>query len=242
MIESLVCPPPPTDNSINEDAISSLIVPAPGKRMHRTKSFKNPELISEFAFAAVKELHSPDGDSTTAPPSQSSEQSEVKNKVEFHLNPLPINNDSSPPQAPNVKKLKKVRKKPLSLKLNAERLRDWNWEKVPDLIAFYVLDWFQVLTELIETEQKYVKDLQFLLAAYLEPLKKEHFWNYADLEQLYKNVKEIFVFQTKFLRILEESLESDPGFCSHTSMAQFKVSLSTLCCCTLNNAILSSHF
>ena len=32
MIESLVCPPPPTDNSINEDAISSLIVPAPGKR------------------------------------------------------------------------------------------------------------------------------------------------------------------------------------------------------------------
>ena len=33
MIESLVCPPPPTDNSINEDAISSLIVPAPGKRM-----------------------------------------------------------------------------------------------------------------------------------------------------------------------------------------------------------------
>ena len=80
------------------------------------------------------------------------------------------------------------------------------------------------MSELIETEQKYVKDLQFLLAAYLEPLKKEHFWNYADLEQLYKNVKEIFIFQTKFLRILEESLESDPGFCSHTSLAQFKVS------------------
>ena len=68
-----------------------------------------------------------------------------------------------------------------------------------------------------------MKDLQFLLAAYLEPLKKEHFWNYADLEQLYKNVKEIFIFQTKFLRILEESLESDPGFCSHTALAQFKV-------------------
>ena len=36
MIESLVCPPPPTDNSINEDAISSLIVPAPGKRKHHS--------------------------------------------------------------------------------------------------------------------------------------------------------------------------------------------------------------
>ena len=82
---------------------------------------------------------------------------------------------------------------------------------------------FQVLSELIETEQKYVKDLQFLLAAYLEPLRKEHFWNYSDLEQLYKNVKEIFAFQTKFLRILEESLESDPGFGSHSDLEEFKV-------------------
>ena len=147
---------------------------------------------------AAKELHSPDGDSTTAPPSQSSEQSadQVKNKVEFHLNPLQLNSNENstaasglPIQIPSVKKIKKV------------------------------------LSELIETEQKYVKDLQFLLAAYLEPLKKEHFWNYGDIEQLYKNVKEIFVFQTKFLRILEESLESDPGFCSHTSLAQFKVSI-----------------
>ena len=54
-------------------------------------------------------------------------------------------------------------------------------------------------------------------------MRKEHFWNYSDLEQLYKNVKEIFVFQTKFLRILEESLESDPGFGSHSSLVQFKV-------------------
>jgi len=30
IIDSLVCPPPPSDNIINEDIISSLIVPAPG--------------------------------------------------------------------------------------------------------------------------------------------------------------------------------------------------------------------
>ena len=102
------------------------------------------------------------------------------------------------------------------------RLKMWQFE----VLWFFRFN-FQVLSELIETEQKYVKDLQFLLAAYLEPLKKEHFWNYADLEQLYKNVREIFLFQTKFLRILEESLESDPGFCSHSSLAQFKVSTST---------------
>lgn len=29
MIERLVCPPPPSDNALNEEAISSLIVPAP---------------------------------------------------------------------------------------------------------------------------------------------------------------------------------------------------------------------
>jgi hypothetical protein len=61
-------------------------------------------------------MHSPDGDSTTAPPSQSSEQSDVKNnKIEFHLNSLPslssscivVNNDQGP-QIPDVKKIKKV--------------------------------------------------------------------------------------------------------------------------------------
>ena len=30
IIESLVCPPPPCDNALNEEVISSLIVPAPG--------------------------------------------------------------------------------------------------------------------------------------------------------------------------------------------------------------------
>jgi hypothetical protein len=29
IIDSLVCPPPPSDSALNEDAISSLIVPAP---------------------------------------------------------------------------------------------------------------------------------------------------------------------------------------------------------------------
>ena len=64
-----------------------------------------------FFLAATKELHSPDGDSTTAPPSQSSEQSEVKNKVDFIVNPLQISSCSevgSPPQTPSVKKIKKV--------------------------------------------------------------------------------------------------------------------------------------
>ena len=68
-------------------------------------------LFIYFVFSATKELHSPDGDSTTAPPSQSSEQSEVKNKVDFVLNPLQITSCSdvgSPPQTPSVKKIKKV--------------------------------------------------------------------------------------------------------------------------------------
>ena len=47
MIESLVCPPPPSDSALNEEAISSLIVPAPKWN---------------------KESVSPDGEST-APPS-----------------------------------------------------------------------------------------------------------------------------------------------------------------------------
>lgn len=53
MIESLVCPPPPSDSALNEEAISSLIVPAPKWN---------------------KESVSPDGEST-APPSDRSDRS-----------------------------------------------------------------------------------------------------------------------------------------------------------------------
>ena len=50
LIESMVCPPPPSDSALNEEAISSLIVPAP---------------------KWSKESVSPDGEST-APPSDRS--------------------------------------------------------------------------------------------------------------------------------------------------------------------------
>ena len=53
MIESLVCPPPPSEGALNEEAISSLIVPAPKWN---------------------KESLSPDGEST-APPSDRSDRS-----------------------------------------------------------------------------------------------------------------------------------------------------------------------
>ena len=53
MIESLVCPPPPSEGALNEEAISSLIVPAPKWN---------------------KESISPDGEST-APPSDRSDRS-----------------------------------------------------------------------------------------------------------------------------------------------------------------------
>ena len=82
-------------------------------KLSYTQLFKwgHSSLFIYFLFSATKELHSPDGDSTTAPPSQSSEQSEVKNKVDFVLNPLQITSCSdvgSPPQTPSVKKIKKV--------------------------------------------------------------------------------------------------------------------------------------
>ncbi len=88
----------------------------------------------------------------------------------------------------------------------------------------------QVLAELIETEQKYVKDLHFLMSTYLEPIKGEKFLSSNDLEVLYRNVDEIVTFQKKFLRILEECLEADPGFNSYTSINQFQVRLRATFC------------
>lgn len=53
MIDSLVCPPPPTDPPVmSEEMISGLIVPAPGWSMCSLHSFRTfeRELIEFFVF------------------------------------------------------------------------------------------------------------------------------------------------------------------------------------------------
>ena len=161
----------------------------------------------KWLFAIGKEIHSPDGDSTTAPPSQASEHSEAKAKIDRNSNRGLINDVDIG----------------IDIELDVEDDDEDEEDKEIQPPMSNVSRMKKVLAELIETEQKYVKDLHFLVSTYLEPIKGEKYLSSHDLEVLYRNVDEIVTFQKKFLRILEECLEADPGFNSYTSISQFQV-------------------
>ncbi|XP_063361123.1 protein still life, isoforms C/SIF type 2 isoform X22 [Cydia amplana] len=80
----------------------------------------------------------------------------------------------------------------------------------------------KVLSELVDTERAYVKNLNNLLENYLEPLKRETFLSNAEINALFGNIQEIVTFQRQFLQNLEEALESEPNFHHFEFSNQFK--------------------
>ncbi|XP_071133546.1 protein still life, isoform SIF type 1-like isoform X4 [Mytilus edulis] len=70
----------------------------------------------------------------------------------------------------------------------------------------------KVIMELIDTERAYVKDLEFLIDRYLEPLKEETFMSTDDVDHLFGNIHEISQFQKQFLQSLEEAMQLEGDF------------------------------
>ncbi|KAL0994919.1 hypothetical protein UPYG_G00129300 [Umbra pygmaea] len=62
----------------------------------------------------------------------------------------------------------------------------------------------KVISELVETERTYVKDLSCLIERYLNPLQKEHFLTQDELDVLFGNLVEMLEFQMEFLKTLED--------------------------------------
>eukprot|EP00094_Tigriopus_californicus_P010510 TCALIF_10138-PA protein Name:"Similar to sif Protein still life, isoform SIF type 1 (Drosophila melanogaster)" AED:0.33 eAED:0.37 QI:0/0/0/0.63/1/1/19/0/1332 len=216
MIDSLVCPPPPSDNPLNEEAISSLIVPA-------------PEWSKDQAI-------SPEGDST-APPSQASERSEAP--------PTMVTTASARRITPIQPQIKGVSKEPrgrgggtgaiigdqppldVDALLNKGGLgtKDSPTSEQPMTPTRTLSDTEKlrkVICELVDTEHTYVRHLGFLMNTYLEPLKDEGFLSSSEIGSLFGNIQEIYTFQQQFLRTLEEAIESEPQFQQLDSPPQFK--------------------
>merc|ERR1719336_1043083 len=236
MIESLVCPPPPSEGALNEEAISSLIVPAPKWN---------------------KESLSPDGEST-APPSDRSDRSSghltsdrgsgllqserssghlhserdsgiggmslgparARATSNGHVGDMIIGNQ--PPldveailrqqqsrQSPPTESSEGSSQTPSQQVTPSRQLTDT--EKLR-----------KVITELIETERTYVKHLSYLMKTYLEPLKKETFLSNTEINALFGNIQEIYGFQQQFLQTLENALETEAQFYNLDSPSQFK--------------------
>ncbi|CAB3221432.1 unnamed protein product [Arctia plantaginis] len=193
IIDSLVCPPPPSEPPvISDDMISGLIVPAP---------------------AWSKELYSPDTDGhngdavNSGPPKVSSRTNsfEIENLLKSAEQVTgwcrsPAETRRGSPTGSVASAAAGTPSRHLS---DADKLK-------------------KVLLELVDTERAYVKNLNNLLENYLEPLKKETFLSNAEINALFGNIQEIVTFQRQFLQNLEEALEAEPNFHHFEFSNQFK--------------------
>ncbi|XP_018563201.1 protein still life, isoforms C/SIF type 2 [Anoplophora glabripennis] len=199
IIESLVCPPPPSEPpAISEEMISGLIVPAPGwngvrKDRYSTDSENPPSSMTDSGIKVSSRTNS----------------FEIENLLKtaeqvtgFCRSPVETRKTSSPTGSV-VSSTSQAILTPSRQLSDAEKLR-------------------KVILELVDTERAYVKHLNNLLENYLEPLKKETFLSNAEINALFGNIQEIVAFQRQFLQNLEEALELEPDFHKFEYSSQFK--------------------
>uniref|UniRef100_A0A8K9WLD4 TIAM Rac1 associated GEF 1a n=1 Tax=Oncorhynchus mykiss TaxID=8022 RepID=A0A8K9WLD4_ONCMY len=86
----------------------------------------------------------------------------------------------------------------------------------------------KVISELVETERTYVKDLGCLIERYLTPLQKERFLTQDELDVLFGNLGEMLQFQVEFLKTLEDGTRLVANLDRLERVEQFKKVLFSL--------------
>ncbi|XP_069967264.1 protein still life, isoform SIF type 1 isoform X11 [Bactrocera oleae] len=207
MIDSLVCPPPPSDPPVmSEEMISGLIVPAPGWN-GTGKDLYSPEAESSPAPSSVEPTPAQMVAVATKPTSRTS-SFEIENLLKtaeqvtgFCRSPQETRKSS--PTGSVTSSVSNAALTPSRQLTDAEKLR-------------------KVILELVDTERTYVKHLNNLLEHYLEPMKRETFLSNAEINALFGNIHEIVTFQRQFLQNLEEALELEPDFHKFEHSSQFR--------------------
>ncbi|KAH8365663.1 hypothetical protein KR093_003169 [Drosophila rubida] len=206
MIDSLVCPPPPTDPPVmSEEMITGLIVPAPGWN-GTGKDLYSPEAESSpapsFVEPTVSQLAVGAGGVSAlgvAKPTSRTSSFEIENL----LKTAEQETRKSSPTGSVTSSVSTTALTPSRQLTDAEKLR-------------------KVIMELVDTERTYVKHLNNLLEHYLEPMKRETFLSNAEINALFGNIHEIVTFQRQFLQNLEEALELEPEFNKFEHCGQFR--------------------
>ncbi|XP_075164089.1 guanine nucleotide exchange factor still life isoform X1 [Haematobia irritans] len=207
MIDSLVCPPPPTDPPVmSEEMITGLIVPAPGWN-GTGKDLYSPEAESSPAPSFVEPTVGLVPGAGTKPTSRTS-SFEIENLLKtaeqvtgFCRSPQETRKAS--PTGSVTSSVSNAALTPSRQLTDAEKLR-------------------KVILELVDTEKTYVKHLNNLLENYLEPLKRETFLSNAEINALFGNIHEIVTFQRQFLQNLVEALELEPDFHKFDHPSQYR--------------------
>ncbi|XP_028901836.1 protein still life, isoforms C/SIF type 2 isoform X3 [Zeugodacus cucurbitae] len=208
MIDSLVCPPPPSDPPVmSEEMISGLIVPAPGWN-GTGKDLYSPEAESSPAPSSVEPTPAQMVAAATVKPTSRTSSFEIENLLKtaeqvtgFCRSPQETRKSS--PTGSVTSSVSNAALTPSRQLTDAEKLR-------------------KVILELVDTERTYVKHLNNLLEHYLEPMKRETFLSNAEINALFGNIHEIVTFQRQFLQNLEEALELEPDFHKFEHSSQFR--------------------
>ncbi|XP_041631232.1 protein still life, isoforms C/SIF type 2 isoform X9 [Drosophila kikkawai] len=217
MIDSLVCPPPPTDPPVmSEEMITGLIVPAPGwngtsKDLYSPEaesspapSFVDPAMAAQLAagggvvVGGMGGMGGMGGLGVAKPTSRTSSF-----EIENLLKTAEQETRKSSPTGSVTSSVSTTALTPSRQLTDAEKLR-------------------KVVMELVDTERTYVKHLNNLLEHYLEPMKRETFLSNAEINALFGNIHEIVTFQRQFLQNLEESLGLEPEFNKFEHCGQFR--------------------
>ncbi|XP_016348945.1 T-lymphoma invasion and metastasis-inducing protein 1-like isoform X2 [Sinocyclocheilus anshuiensis] len=86
----------------------------------------------------------------------------------------------------------------------------------------------KIISELVDTERTYVKDLNILIERYLNPLQKESILSQDELDVLFGNLAEMVEFQVEFLKTLEDGTRLVPDLDQLERVDQFKKVLFSL--------------
>lgn len=224
-IESLVCPPPPSDGAISDEMISKLVVPAPwtieskdGTQARSLSSLKQRVATGqEIADTLLKTAEQVTSECRSSPITAQT----VVQPPSFISTQVPLASSQPPavgviPSEPKtvtisttatVESQPVVRRPPLT---DAEKMR-------------------KVILELVDTERTYLQHLHVLLDSYLEPMKEKKLLSPNDINALFGNILEIVNFQKKFLGTLEDAVNQDKdNYNNYQSVSQFKSVLISL--------------
>ncbi|KAI9558969.1 hypothetical protein GHT06_015758 [Daphnia sinensis] len=193
LIDSLVCPPPPSDQLITDDALSNLIVPAPTWHGQSAQTVDSPGAFPTELPPIQQNKSSPADVVGPVLRPRMSERSSTSTTSDFRR--------SSP--TGSIASSQSIALTPNRQLSDGEKLK-------------------KCILELVETERTYVKHLNNLLENYLEPLKQETFLSSAEINALFGNIQEIVTFQRMFQQSLEEALAVEPHFDIIDQPYQFK--------------------
>ncbi|XP_077540486.1 guanine nucleotide exchange factor still life isoform X3 [Haemaphysalis longicornis] len=251
-IESLVCPPPPSDNVLSDEMIGKLIVPSPiwgsQERSPDTSGRPTPSPVppqdqSGLSCDQIESLLKVIEDSCKKTAEQVTEYCRVP--VERRRSSLAggLPSVAAAAAAAAAQQQQAVPTQPLVSAAVAGASVGQTSKHMSDVERLR-----KVILELVDTERTYVKHmselvewyvaalqkrkppstnevskhLNNLLEHYLEPMKKETLLSNAEISALFGNIQEIVQFQRQFLQSLEEAIAAEPDFHRLEHPSQFK--------------------